>query len=213
MEKGGIRHNANPWTMAFVRLPSKLRHELIFILQEHLHKHWHFNLQEFRKVQICHWLLCVTETLLFNGSDPEWRVRKQWPLRSAANPSSTAFSVHPYLSEGPLYVVLRRAIHRRLQSFRFSIHLASSFLLSAPASFLSMSTKVGVGHPLDRYPCLGSHSKSFLAGKSWCRCQWPASLILLTAILSDTLGNALHRHLLEMGSPWLMFSTTRNFLV
>lgn len=104
------------------------------------------------------------------------------------------------------YVILRRGLHRHFQSSRFSIHLASSFVLSAPASFFSMSTKADVGRPLNRCPCVGTHSTSFLAVSYWCR---PASL---TAICSDTLGKVPYRCLLVICSSWLMFRTTRSIL-
>lgn len=108
----GRRHNANAGTKAFVRLPSKLRHEpTISILQAHLHRHWNFNLQEFRKVQICHWLLCVTEKLLqriWPGVMSAEAVTfvlcsqslKRFPERTKASEEVQAFSVHLYLSEG-----------------------------------------------------------------------------------------------------------------
>lgn len=111
------------------------------------------------------------------------------------------------------YVVLGRALHQHLHSPRFPIHLASSFVHSAPASFFRTPTKVGVGHPLDRCPCVGFHSTIFLAGSCWCRWQWPASLILLPAIFSDTPGNVPYRSLLVMYLSWLMFSTTHSILV
>lgn len=57
-----------------------------------------------------------------------------------------------------LYVVLRRAFHRRFQSSRFSRHLASSLVVWAPASFHVTSTYVNEGRPLDRWPRVGSQS-------------------------------------------------------
>ena len=44
------------------------------------------------------------------------------------------------------------------------IHLASSLVLCAPASFLSTSTYVSVGRPRERCPCGASHSTNLLAG-------------------------------------------------
>lgn len=58
------------------------------------------------------------------------------------------------------------------------IHLASSLVLSTPASSLSTSMFVRTGRPRSRYPCAVSHSTNYLI----------LSLILLAAMFSLTLG-------------------------
>lgn len=60
----------------------------------------------------------------------------------------------------------------------FSIHLASSLVLSTPASSLSTSAFVRMGRPRSRSPCVASHSSNYLI----------LSLILLAAMFSLTLG-------------------------
>ncbi|CAL8282691.1 unnamed protein product [Gadus morhua 'NCC'] len=106
-----------------------------------------------------------------------------------------------------------RALHRFFQSSRFSIHLASSLVLCAPASFLSTSTYVSVGRPRDQCPWVGSHSTNLLDGSSWCLWQRPASLILLAATFSLTLGIPSYRILLVTCVLLLMLSTAHSILV
>lgn len=79
-----------------------------------------------------------------------------------------------------LYVVLRRALHRRLHSHWFSKHSADSFVRQH-LSLVRPQRKVWDVLSMDARG-VASHSTSLVA-----------SLILLTASFSDTLRNAPYR--------------------
>ena len=66
---------------------------------------------------------------------------------------------------------------------------------------------------LSRCPCVCSQSTSLLAGSSWCLWKWPASVILLNANLSHSLGSPPYRCFTVTCSFWLMFSITHSILV
>ena len=74
---------------------------------------------------------------------------------------------------------------------RSSISVPSSAVSCCVASFFSRSMNVIFLLPLLLVPSMGSHSTRGLEANSGWRTQWPASLILRSLILTDTLGRVL----------------------